>query len=84
MPMITGQDGEKQGIEAVKNGEQAFTILKPSGMLVQKCVRMIKAVIDGTPPDVNNVTTYNNGVKVIPSYLCTPYVVDKSNIDEAQ
>lgn len=84
LPMITGQDGEKQGIEAVKNGEQAFTILKPSGMLVQKCVRMIKAVIDGTPPDVNNVTTYDNGVKVVPSYLCTPYVVDKSNIDEAQ
>jgi putative multiple sugar transport system substrate-binding protein len=28
---------------------------------------------------VNDSKTYNNGVKVVPSYLLKPVVVDKSN-----
>jgi putative multiple sugar transport system substrate-binding protein len=28
---------------------------------------------------VNDTKTYNNGVKVVPSYLLKPVVVDKSN-----
>jgi putative multiple sugar transport system substrate-binding protein len=28
---------------------------------------------------VNDTTTYKNGVKVVPSYLLKPVVVDKSN-----
>jgi len=29
--------------------------------------------------DVNNTTTYNNGVKVVPSYLLTPISIDINN-----
>jgi putative multiple sugar transport system substrate-binding protein len=36
-------------------------------------------VLKGTKVEVNDEKTYNNGVKVVPSYLCQPVSVDKSN-----
>ena len=42
---------------------------------------MIKAVVEGTQPDINDVANCNNGVKNVPAYLCTPQIVDKTNVD---
>lgn len=80
MPLMTGQDAEDQAVEAIKNGQQSMTVYKPSEMLVAKSMRMIKAVVEGTRPDINNVDTYDNGVIKVPAYLCTPLVVDIENI----
>ncbi|MGM9540247.1 substrate-binding domain-containing protein [Anaerovibrio sp.] len=81
MPLITGQDAEEQAITAIRAGQQAMTTYKDPAVLVAKSIRMIKAVVEGTQPDINNVTTYNNGVITVPAYLCTPLVVDAGNID---
>lgn len=81
MPLITGQDAEEQAIAAIKAGQQAMTTYKDPEILVAKSIRMIKAVVEGTQPDINNVTTYNNGVITVPAYLCTPLVVDAGNIN---
>lgn len=81
MPLITGQDAEEQAITAIRAGQQAMTTYKDPEILVAKSIRMIKAVVEGTRPDINNVTTYNNGVITVPAYLCTPLVVDAGNID---
>ena len=43
---------------------------------------MVDAVINGTEPQVNDTETYNNGVKVVPSYLLKPVVVTKDNWKE--
>lgn len=80
MPLTTGQDGEDQAFEAIKNGQQAMTTLKDPEQLVAKTIRMIKAVVDGTEPEINDVTTYDNGVMIVPSFLCTPLIVDKDNL----
>jgi putative multiple sugar transport system substrate-binding protein len=40
-------------------------------------------VLNNTPAEINDVKTYNNGVKIIPSYLCDPVNVDITNIKEA-
>jgi putative multiple sugar transport system substrate-binding protein len=40
---------------------------------------MADAVLKGQQPEVNNTTDYNNGNKVVPSYLLDPVVVDKDN-----
>ena len=58
-----------------------MTTYKDPEILVAKSIRMIKAVVEGTQPDINNVTTYNNGVITVPAYLCTPLVVDAGNIN---
>jgi putative multiple sugar transport system substrate-binding protein len=40
---------------------------------------MVDAVLSGKQPEVNDTKTYDNGVKVVPSYLLKPVPVDKSN-----
>lgn len=80
-PMISGLDGDPAAFERIKQGVQTFTVAKDPVILTSKCVRMIKAVVEGTQPDINDVTNYNNGVKVVPAYLCTPQIVDKTNVN---
>ena len=84
MPLLTGQDAESKALEAIRSGQQTITIYKDPEILVAKTVRMIKAVVEGTQPDINDVKSYNNGVLVVPSYLCTPLVIDKDTLDEVK
>ena len=78
--LISGLDGDPAAFERIKSGTQTFTISKDPDTLNAKCVRMIKAVVEGTQPDINDVKTYNNGVITVPAYLCTPQIIDKTNV----
>jgi putative multiple sugar transport system substrate-binding protein len=40
---------------------------------------MVDAVLSGGKPEINDTKTYNNGVKVVPSFLLKPVAVDASN-----
>ena len=40
------------------------------------------AVLGGGEPEINDTETYDNGVKVVPSYLLEPVSVDASNWEE--
>ena len=80
-PLISGLDGDPKAIERIRNGQQTFTIAKDPDVLTAKCFRMVKAVVEGTEPDINDVKTYNNGVKIVPAYLCTPQIIDKTNVN---
>ena len=84
MPLLTGQDAESKALEAIRGGQQTITIYKDPELLVAKSVRMIKAVVEGTQPDINDVKSYNNGVITVPAYLCTPLIIDKNNIGEVR
>ena len=70
---------------AVKNiidGKQTATIFKNTELLAEKCSGMVRAVIEGSEPEVNDTTTYDNGKMVVPSYLCEPLSLDKDNYRE--
>ena len=43
---------------------------------------MVDAVMSGKEPQVNDTKTYDNGKKVVPSYLLKPVIVDKTNWKE--
>ena len=43
---------------------------------------MVNAVVTGSEPEINDTETYDNGVFVVPSYLCTPQAVDVNNYEE--
>ena len=43
---------------------------------------MVDALLTGGTPEVNDTETYDNGVKVVPSYLLVPHAVDLSNYEE--
>ena len=40
---------------------------------------MVDAVLNDKKPEVNDTKTYDNGEKVVPSYLLDPVSVDKTN-----
>ncbi len=83
-PLISGLDADPAALDRIRKGQQTFTVGKDPDHLTTKCVRMIKAVVEGTQPDINDVKTYDNGVKIIPAYLCTPMIIDKTNVDYAK
>jgi putative multiple sugar transport system substrate-binding protein len=45
-------------------------------------VDMATALLEGNEPETNNTEDYDNGVKVVPSYLLESQIVVKDNINE--
>ena len=82
-PVITGQDAEEMAAKNILSGKQTQTVFKDTRTLADKCVTMVQAVLEGSEPEINDTTTYNNNVITVPSYLCTPVSVDKDNLKTA-
>jgi putative multiple sugar transport system substrate-binding protein len=82
MPIITGQDAELPSIKSIILGEQTSTVFKDTRVLAKRAVTMTDAVLNDKMPEVNDTKTYNNGNKVVPSFLEKPVSVDKSNYKE--
>lgn len=82
MPVVTGQDAELPSVKSIIKGEQTQTVFKDTRELAKKVVAAGDAVLKGTKVEVNDEKTYNNGVKVVPSYLCQPVSVDKANYEK--
>src|SRR4051794_9252640 len=83
LPVVTGQDAEVQSVKSIMSGEQYSTIFKDTRDLAKVTVDMIKAIGSDKKPTVNDTKTYDNGVKVVPSYLLDPQPVTKSNVKTA-
>lgn len=81
-PIVTGQDAETPSVKAIIAGEQYSTVFKDTRELAKVTANLVDAVLSGGTPEINDTETYNNGVKVVPSYLLTPYSVDKNNYQE--
>ncbi len=80
-PIITGQDAEVASVKAMIAGEQTYTVFKDTRELAAQTAKMVDQALKGETVDVNDTTTYNNEVKIVPSYLLTPYSVDVSNYE---
>ena len=79
MPVISGQDAEVPSVKSIVNHEQYSTIFKDTRDLAKIAAGMVDAVLSGGNPEINDTKTYNNGVKVVPSYLLKPVAVDLDN-----
>ena len=78
-PVVSGQDAEIPSVKSILRGEQYSTVFKDTRELAKVTVGMVDAVLSGKKPEINDTKTYNNGVKVVPSYLLKPVSVDASN-----
>lgn len=79
-PVVTGQDAELGSVKSIIAGEQYSTIYKDTRELATATAAMAEAVLKGrTPPQLNNLNDYENGVKIVPAFLLNPVSVDKSN-----
>ncbi len=82
MPIVTGQDAEIPSVKSILAGEQYSTVFKDTRELARVTVGMVDALLGGGEPEINDTSTYDNGIKVVPSYLLEPVSVDKSNWEE--
>ncbi len=83
MPIVTGQDAEVPSVKSMLAGEQYSTVFKDTRTLAGVTVGMVEALLGGGEPEINDTETYDNGVKVVPSYLLEPVSVHLDNWEEA-
>jgi putative multiple sugar transport system substrate-binding protein len=82
LPVITGQDAEIESVQSILAGEQYSSVFKNTQDLAKQTVKMIQEIAQKKKVDVNDAKSYDNGVKVVPTYLLQPVEVDKSNVKQ--
>ncbi len=80
-PIITGQDCDISNVKNMLAGKQSMSVFKDTRTLASQVVKMVGQIIKGETVDVNNTETYDNGKKVVPSYLCEPVFADIDNYE---
>ncbi len=82
-PLIVGQDCATAVIPYLVSGQLTMSIFKDTRILAAQLAQMANDVLQGKEPQTNNNETYHNGVKIVPTYLCIPQVIDKENYLQA-
>lgn len=83
MPIVTGQDAEIASVKLINDGVQSSTIFKDTRLLAEQAVVAAEAFLQDKTPQANDTTTYENGVKVVPSFLLPVETVYKEDIKAA-
>ena len=78
-PFVSGQDAEVASVKSMLRGEQYSTVFKDTRELAKVTMNMVDAMASGKKPEINDTKTYNNGIKIVPSYLLKPVSVDITN-----
>ena len=78
-PIITGQDCDIVNTKNMIEGKQSMSVFKDTRTLASQVVKMTGQILSGTTVDVNDTSTYNNGVITVPSFLCEPVFADANN-----
>jgi len=81
-PVLTGQDGDQANVMNIIAGKQSMTVWKDTRLLAERVALMIQQIVNGEDVEVNDTSTYDNGVKVVPTYLIDPTVVTADNIED--
>ena len=81
-PILTGQDADQANVLNILAGKQSMTVWKDTRKLGDRVATMIQQLASGEEVEVNDTETYDNGVKVVPSYLLDPTVVEKDTVEE--
>lgn len=81
IPVVTGQDAEIASVKLINDGVQSSTIFKDTRLLAEQAVIAAEAFLQDRTPQANDTTTYDNGVKVVPSYLLPVETVFKEDIE---
>lgn len=82
MPVVTGQDAEIASVKSMIAGEQTYTVFKDTRELAKQTAAMVDAALKGQEVPINDTKTYDNGVKIVPSYLLIPFSVDVTNYEK--
>ncbi len=81
-PVVTGQDSEIESVKLIADGVQFASIFKDTRLLAAEAVKVAQAYLTGGTPEANDTKTYDNGKKVVPSYLLESTIIYKDNIQK--
>ena len=81
-PIVTGQDCDIVSVKNMIDGKQSMSVFKDTRTLAAQVVKMVGQILNGEEVDVNDTETYDNNVKVVPSFLCDPVFADANNYKE--
>jgi len=81
-PVLTGQDADLANTKNILAGKQSMTVWKDTRTLGDQVAKMVGQITKGETVETNDTKSYDNGVKVVPSYLLPPVVVTKDNAEE--
>jgi putative multiple sugar transport system substrate-binding protein len=79
-PLVTGQDADEANVKNMLAGKQAMTVWKDTRTLGDQVAKMVGQIVEGEEVEVNDTETYDNGVKVVPSFLLDPQVVTADTV----
>jgi putative multiple sugar transport system substrate-binding protein len=79
-PVVTGQDAEIASVKLISDDVQFATIFKDTRKLAAQAVETVEAYLGGAEPTANDTETYENGVKVVPSFLLESDIIYADNI----
>jgi D-xylose transport system substrate-binding protein len=78
---VSGQDASAAGLQQIMDGNQCFTIYKPSKLEADPAIKAIAQLASGQVPDTKGVTvTDPQTKKAVPAILATPIAVTKANV----
>lgn len=81
-PFITGNGCKEDAVKRIAMGTQAFSVFMDSRELAAQCEEMVNVYLHGEDdPEVNDYEQYDNGVKIIGTYLCDPQMIDRDNYE---
>jgi len=81
-PLVTGQDADKANVINMLADKQAMTVWKDTRTLGTQVAKMVDQIVKGETVEVNDTDTYDNGKKVVPSFLLPPQVVTKDTVQK--
>jgi len=82
MPVVTGQDGDLANVQSILAGGQAMTVFKDTRVLAEAATTMVQEVLSGDTVTVTDTETYDNNVRVVPTFLAEVFVVTADNVQE--
>ena len=78
---VSGQDATAEGLQHILDGDQCFTIYKPSTAEAAPAVKAIAQLANGQAPDTKGVTiTDPQTKKQVPAILDKPVAITKANV----
>ncbi len=78
---VSGQDASAIGLQHIMDGDQCFTIYKPSSAEADPAIKAIAQLANNQAPDTNGVTIEDPMThKKVPAILATPIAVTIKNV----
>lgn len=77
---VSGQDATVQGLQHIMDGDQCFTIYKPSKLEAIPAVDAAAQLANGQVPQTNTTVTDTQTGRKVPAILAQPIAITKANV----